>query len=76
METVTVKWWKSKDAWTIIGTALTALGLSFCSAYFLQWPWNLIGAIIPCIPAGTIIRKMIIKIFTKKLSDNKTIEEP
>lgn len=68
METVTVKWWKSKDVWTILCTALTALGLSFCSAYFLQWPWNLIGAIIPCIPAGIILRKTLIKIFTKKES--------
>ena len=66
METVMVIWWKSKDAWMILGTALIALGLSFCSAYFLQWPWNLIGAIIPCIPAGIIMRRTLIKIFTKQ----------
>ena len=76
METTWVKWWNSKDAWTIICTALVALVLSFCAAYFLYWPWNLIGAIIPCIPAGIIIRKTIIKIFIKKLSDNKTTEGP
>lgn len=70
METVTVKWWKSKDAWIILCTALTALGLSFCSAYFLQWPWNLIGAIIPCIPVGIIIRKTLIKIFTKQIEEH------
>lgn len=68
METVTAKWWKSKAAWVILSTALMTLGLSFCSAYFLQWPWNLIGAIIPCIPAGIILRKTLIKIFTKKES--------
>lgn len=68
METVTVKWWKSKDACTIIGAGLLAMAIAFCAAYFLYWPWNLIGAIIPCIPAGTIIRKMIIKLFTKKES--------
>ena len=75
METVMIKWWKSKDAWIIIIAGLLAMMMSFCSAYFLQWPWNLIGAIIPCIPAGIIMRKTLIKLFTKKLSNNKTTEE-
>jgi hypothetical protein len=52
------------------------MAIAFCAAYFLYWPWNLIGAIIPCIPAGIIIRKTIIKIFIKKLSEDKTTEEP
>lgn len=76
MEATWIKWWKSKDAWTIIGAGLLAMAIAFCAAYFLYWPWNLIGAIIPCIPAGIIIRKTIIKIFIKKLSEDKTIEEP
>lgn len=75
MEATWIKWWKSKDAWIIIISALIAMAIAFCSAYFLYWPWNLIGAIIPCIPAGIIIRKTLIKIINK-LSDNKTTEEP
>ena len=69
METTWIKWWKSKDAWTIIGVGLLAMAIAFCSAYFLDWPWNLIGTIIPCIPAGIIIRKTLIKIFIKQLSN-------
>lgn len=70
METVMVKWWKSKAAWAIIGTGLLAMAISFCLAYFLYWPWNLIGAIIPCIPAGIIMRRTLIKIFTKQKKES------
>lgn len=76
MEATWIKWWKSKDAWTIIGAGLLAMAISFCAVYFLYWPWNLIGVIIPCIPAGIIIRKTLIKIFVKNLSEDKTTEEP
>lgn len=69
-ETTWVKWWKSKDAWIIIIAGLLAMATSFCSAYFLQWPWNLIGVIILCIPAGIIMRKTLIKILINIITKN------
>lgn len=65
MTTEWVKWWRSKFAWTLIVAGIMAMGLAFCSAYYLPYPWNLIGAIASCVPSGIVIRKAIIKKLTE-----------
>ena len=61
-----VKWYRSKTAWVIIIAAVVAMVGAFVSAYYLPYPLNLITAIVWCIPAGIIIRKVAIKALTKK----------
>jgi hypothetical protein len=56
-----IKWWKSKFAWNIIGMVISAMTLSFLSAYFLIDPINWILAIIIVMLFGFGIRKTIIK---------------
>lgn len=61
-----VKWYRSKTAWVIIIAAVVALVGAFLCAYYLPYPYNLIGAIACCVPPGIIIRKAIIKAMIKK----------
>lgn len=59
--TTWIKWWKSKFAWTIIGLVVSAMVLSFLSAYFLMDPINWILAIVIAGSFGFGIRKAVIK---------------
>lgn len=61
-----LQWYKSPTAWVIIIAGLVAMVGAFCCAYYLPYPLNLITAIVWCIPAGIIIRKVAIKAMTKK----------
>ena len=61
-----VKWYRSKTAWVIIITAVVAKVGAFCCAYYLPYPYNLIGAIACCVPSGIIIRKVAMEAMTKK----------
>jgi purine-cytosine permease-like protein len=61
-----VKWYRSKTAWVIIIAAVVAMVGAFLCAYYLPFPYNLIGAIACCVPSGIIIRKVAIKALTKK----------
>lgn len=56
-----IKWWKSKFAWTVIGLAISAVVLSFLSAYFLMDPINWILAIVIAGSFGFSIRRVVIK---------------
>ena len=56
-----IKWWKSKFAWTVIGLAISAVVLSFLSAYFLMDPINWIIAIVIAVSFGFGIRRIVIK---------------
>ena len=60
-----VKWYKSADAWKIIGSAVVAMVGAFASATLLDYPYNLIGAIGVCIPCGWYIRHTAIKAMTE-----------
>ena len=51
-----IKWWRSKFAWTLIIAGIVALVLAIISATLLPYPYNLIGAILSCIPSGIVIR--------------------
>lgn len=66
MSSVWIKWWKSKFAWTLLWLCVVALVGAFLCAYYLPWPWNLVGAFIACVPSGIIIRRSIINKFTSK----------
>ena len=66
-----VKWYKSADAWKIIGSAVVAMVGAFASATLLPYPYNLIGAIACCVPSGIIIRKVIIKAMEKASKSNE-----
>ena len=66
-----VKWYKSADAWKIIGSAVVSLVGAFCCAYYLQYPYNLVCAIACCIPGGIIIRKGIIKALESSINKGK-----
>ena len=68
-----VKWYRSKTAWVIIITAVVALVGAFLCAYYLPYPLNLITAIVWCIPAGIIIRKVAIKALEKKGEDKGNV---
>lgn len=61
-----VKWYRSKTAWVIIIAAVVAMVGAFCCAYYLPYPYNLIGAIACCVPSGIIIRKVAMEAMTKK----------
>ena len=61
-----VKWYKSADAWKIIGIAVVSMVGAFASATLLAFPYNLIGAIAICIPCGWYIRRTAIKAMTKE----------
>lgn len=66
MDKVLVRWWKSKFAWTLFGLCVVALVGAFSCAYYLPWPWNLIGAFGCCVPSGIIIRRSVINKLTSK----------
>ena len=66
-----VKWYRSKTAWKIIGSGLAAMAGSFCCAYYLQYPYNLICVIACCIPSGIIIRKGIIEVLKSAINTEK-----
>ena len=61
-----VKWYKSADAWKIIGSAVVSLVGAFLCAYYLAYPLNLITAIACCVPSGWYIRRTAIKAMTKE----------
>lgn len=61
-----LQWYRSKTAWTIIIAAVVTMVGAFLCAYYLPFPYNLIGAIACCVPSGIIIRKVAIKAMTKK----------
>lgn len=61
-----LQWYKSPTAWVIIIAGLVAMVGAFLCAYYLPFPYNLIGAIACCVPSGIIIRKVAIKAMTKK----------
>lgn len=60
------EWWRSKFAWIIIGLCMVTVVGAFLCAYYLPWPWNLIGAFSACVPYGIIIRRSIINKFTSE----------
>jgi cation transport ATPase len=66
-----LQWYKSPTAWVIIIAAVVALVGAFCCAYYLPFPYNLIGAIACCIPSGIIIRKGIIKALESSINKEK-----
>ena len=66
-----VNWYKSADAWKIIGSAVVAMVGAFLCAYYLPYPLNLITAIAWCIPSGIIIRKVAIKALEKASKSNE-----
>lgn len=56
-----LQWYKSPTAWVIIITAVVAMVGAFLCAYYLPFPYNLIGAIACCVPSGIIIRNALTK---------------
>jgi hypothetical protein len=48
-----------------------ALVGAFLCAYYLPFPYNLIGAIACCIPGGIIIRKGIMKALESSINTEK-----
>lgn len=66
-----VKWYRNKTVWVIIITGLMAMVGAFLCAYYLPFPYNLIGAIACCIPGGIIIRKGIIKALESSINTEK-----
>lgn len=54
-----IRWWKSKFFLTILGVALTTIGITFLLAYFIDWGW--IPAIAVALGGGFAIRRIVVK---------------
>jgi hypothetical protein len=66
-----IKWWRSKTAWKLITAGIVAMVEAFLCAYYLPYPYNLIGAFACCIPSGIVIRKTIIKKLDEYVDNKK-----
>lgn len=51
------KWWKYWSIWRVFLILFSSVGIGFILAYFLPYPWNLIGVIVICIIGGLLFRK-------------------